>query len=223
MLMWPSLLRGYADCKTSFWMAAMAAPYIQYQGTSQGFFYDPATMEPLVNNSAMARVLEMYKELGLYSHPSTANGCYAASPLFTQGKCVLTVNWGDEFKVRALISPLEPSAGGFHSLVVPVNVSAQPAFHCDPTVCRIKHSPEPGKRGVDAAPTASTMAIALGGEVGCHEVGTVHQMLSEVAPGKQAAPSKQDASSTNPQSVWAQRMPVLAMTVRQCQAQKLHI
>ena len=79
----------------------MAAPYMQYQGISQGVFYDPATMEPLANNSAMARVLQMYKELGLYSDPSTASGCTASSPLFDQGKCLLTVNWGDQFKVNA--------------------------------------------------------------------------------------------------------------------------
>ncbi|GLI71278.1 hypothetical protein VaNZ11_016406 [Volvox africanus] len=86
-------------CKANFILIAMAAPYIQYRGTAQGVFYDPDTMEPLFNNAAMARAFELYVRLFAVQPPTPS--CDASNAAFRNRTCLLTINWGDEFRANA--------------------------------------------------------------------------------------------------------------------------
>ncbi|GBD15947.1 Erythritol/L-threitol-binding protein [bacterium HR26] len=81
----------------SYWMFwSIAAQFLQSQGTQQGSFFDTETMEPLTNNEAFARALEIYKETGTYGPPDELNWDVGDSrSAFVTGRCALTVDWGD--------------------------------------------------------------------------------------------------------------------------------
>ena len=46
---------------------------IQTQGTGHGAFFDQETMEPLVNNEAFAKALEIFNETTQYGPPDELN------------------------------------------------------------------------------------------------------------------------------------------------------
>ena len=50
-------------CFNGFSLAAIWSSYTQSQGTKSGAFFDPDTMYPLANSSAMLRALELYLQL----------------------------------------------------------------------------------------------------------------------------------------------------------------
>jgi len=81
----------------SYWMiTSVAGAYLQAKGTSEGAFFDPATMKPLVNNEAFARALEIYKETTKVGPPNEINlDVGDTRNLFITGQCALTVDWGD--------------------------------------------------------------------------------------------------------------------------------
>lgn len=81
----------------SYWMiTSVAGSFVQAKGTSDGAFFDPAGMKPLVNNDAFARALEIYKETGAYGPPNEIGMDVGDTrALFVGGGCALTVDWGD--------------------------------------------------------------------------------------------------------------------------------
>ena len=81
----------------SYWMiTSVASAYLQSQGTSQGAFFDTETFEPLVNNEAFAKALEVYKETTDYGPPDELNlNVGDTRGLFTSGRCALSLDWGD--------------------------------------------------------------------------------------------------------------------------------
>ena len=81
----------------SYWMiTSIAGGFLQAKGTSDGAFFDPQTMKPLVNNEAFARALEIYKETTQYGPPNEINlDVGDTRNLFITGQCALTVDWGD--------------------------------------------------------------------------------------------------------------------------------
>ncbi|GLI65577.1 hypothetical protein VaNZ11_009149 [Volvox africanus] len=89
-------------CKSLWILTAILAPYVQYLGTKQGVFIDPATMKPLMNNPAMIRAVQLYRSL-FASGPRPAE-CRAANPFFSNGSCLMTINFGDQFKVSAQVT-----------------------------------------------------------------------------------------------------------------------
>ena len=79
-----------------WWITSIAAPFIQSQGTSQGAFFDTETMEPLVDNAAFARAMDIYLETGEYGPPDELNlNVGDTRSLFTAGRCALSLDWGD--------------------------------------------------------------------------------------------------------------------------------
>jgi multiple sugar transport system substrate-binding protein len=86
-----------ARAQQSFWwIISIAAPFIQSQGTSQGTFFDTETLEPLVNNEAFARAMDIYLETGEYGPPDELNlNVGDTRSLFTAGRCALSLDWGD--------------------------------------------------------------------------------------------------------------------------------
>jgi multiple sugar transport system substrate-binding protein len=79
-----------------WWITSIAAPFIQTQGTSQGVFFDTETFEPLVDNEAFARALDIYNETSQYGPPDELNlNVGDTRGLFTAGRCALSLDWGD--------------------------------------------------------------------------------------------------------------------------------
>src|SRR6266498_2404504 len=81
----------------SYWMfLAIAGSFLQTQGTSQGSFFDSATMKPLVNNPGFAAALDVYKRTTQYGPPGELNlDVGDTRGLFTSGRCALSMDWGD--------------------------------------------------------------------------------------------------------------------------------
>ncbi len=79
-----------------WWIYTIAGPYVQSQGTSEGVFFDLDTFDPLVNNDAFKRALEVYKETTDYGPPDELNlGLGDIRGLFLSGRCALALDWGD--------------------------------------------------------------------------------------------------------------------------------
>jgi multiple sugar transport system substrate-binding protein len=79
-----------------WWITSVAAPYIQSQGTAQGAFFNTTNMDPLVNNDAFKKALDVYKETTQYGPPDELNlGVGDTRGLFISGRCALTMDWGD--------------------------------------------------------------------------------------------------------------------------------
>jgi multiple sugar transport system substrate-binding protein len=81
----------------SYWMFwSVASAFIQSQGTQQGAFFDPDKMTPLINNEAMAKALDIYKETVKYAPPDELSfDLKQARDYFISGRCALTLDWGD--------------------------------------------------------------------------------------------------------------------------------
>lgn len=94
---------GYGSCiamkrsAQSYWMfLSVAAPYLQSQGTSQGAFFDPRNMNPLMDNDAAAAALDVYQAMLRYGPPDQLNlDVGDTRGLFTSGRCALSLDWGD--------------------------------------------------------------------------------------------------------------------------------
>ncbi len=91
-----SCISKRANENSSSMLISIATPFLQSQGTSQGAFFDPETMKPLVNNPGFAKALEIYKQTMDYGVPQDENlGGSRARELFITGRCALTIDWGD--------------------------------------------------------------------------------------------------------------------------------
>jgi multiple sugar transport system substrate-binding protein len=79
-----------------WWIISVAAGLLQGKGTGQGAFFDTTNMNPLTNNEAFAKALEMYKKTKDYGPPDEINlGVGDTRGLFTTGRCALSMDWGD--------------------------------------------------------------------------------------------------------------------------------
>jgi multiple sugar transport system substrate-binding protein len=81
----------------AYWFVTdIAASMIQSQGTSQGTFFDPETMEPLIDNEAFRKAMEIYNDSTQYGPPDELNlDVGDTRSLFTSGRCALSIDWGD--------------------------------------------------------------------------------------------------------------------------------
>jgi multiple sugar transport system substrate-binding protein len=82
----------------SYWMiTSIASSMIQSQGTGQGGFFNPETMEPLYGpNEALSRALDIYAATLEYGPPDELNlDVTDTRSLWTAGRCALTLDWGD--------------------------------------------------------------------------------------------------------------------------------
>lgn len=84
------------NAQSYFAIQTVAAPFVQTQGTSQGFHFDGATMKPVINNEAWKKAFEIYKETGKYGPPEELNMDIGDTRgLFKAGRCALLIEWGD--------------------------------------------------------------------------------------------------------------------------------
>ncbi len=88
---------GKARNNQGYWFIhSIAASMIQAEGTSQGAFFDTETFEPLVNNAAFAKALQIYKDSTAFGPADELNiGVGDTRGLWTAGRCALTLDWGD--------------------------------------------------------------------------------------------------------------------------------
>lgn len=89
---------GKKKAEQGYWfITSIASSMIQSQGTSQGGFFNPETMEPLYGpNQAFSRALDIYAETLKYGPADELNiGVGDTRGLWTAGRCALTLDWGD--------------------------------------------------------------------------------------------------------------------------------
>jgi multiple sugar transport system substrate-binding protein len=81
----------------TYWaMWSIAASMLQSQGTQQGIFFAPDTMEPMVNNAAFAKALDIYKATSAYGSPDELEwGLNDGRQAFIAGRCALALDHGD--------------------------------------------------------------------------------------------------------------------------------
>jgi multiple sugar transport system substrate-binding protein len=81
----------------AYWFITdIVASMVQSQGTSQGAFFDPDTMVPLVDNAAFRKAMEYYNDTTQYGPPDELNlDVGDTRSLFTSGRCALSMDWGD--------------------------------------------------------------------------------------------------------------------------------
>ena len=81
----------------AYWfITSVAGSMLQSQGTSQGAFFDTETMEPLIDNAAFRKALEIYDATTEFGPPDELNlDVGDTRSLFTSGRCALSMDWGD--------------------------------------------------------------------------------------------------------------------------------
>ncbi len=84
------------NAQSYFAIMSVAAAFSQTQGTGQGFFFDPETMKPLVNNEAWIEAFNVYKATGQYGPPEELNHDIGDTRSLVQaGRCAMVIDWGD--------------------------------------------------------------------------------------------------------------------------------
>ncbi|MCA0433445.1 MAG: extracellular solute-binding protein [Proteobacteria bacterium] len=84
------------NAQSYFAIQTVAASFVQTKGTAQGFHFDNATMNPIVNNEAWKKAFELYKETGKYGPPEELNHDIGDTRAVVKaGRCGLTIDWGD--------------------------------------------------------------------------------------------------------------------------------
>jgi multiple sugar transport system substrate-binding protein len=139
----------------SYWISwSIAGASLQAQGTSQGAFFDPETMKPLVNNEAFAAALDVYKKTTQYAPADELNlDVGDTRGLFTSGRCALSVDWGDigTLAIDPKTSTVQDKVG---AVILPgskrvLDRATGRLVDCDPTRC--PHAVD----GVNHAPFAA--------------------------------------------------------------------
>ncbi|MEO1536999.1 MAG: extracellular solute-binding protein [Pseudomonadota bacterium] len=84
------------NAQSYFAIQTIAASIVQTDGTAQGFHFDNATMEPVVNNAGWKKAFELYKATGEYGPPEELNMDIGDTrAIFKDGRCGLLIEWGD--------------------------------------------------------------------------------------------------------------------------------
>ncbi len=80
-------------CMGNFMLPAVIASYLQYGGTDNGFYFDPATVppRPLADNEGVLAALRFWRDLAPYMANSPI--CAPSAADFRAGKCALTFSW----------------------------------------------------------------------------------------------------------------------------------
>lgn len=117
------------NAQSYFAVQSMAASRVQSKGTSEGLYFDPASMAPKINNEAWKRAFEIYKATGDYGPPDELNQDIGDTrALVIGGRCGMAIDWGDigplsiedgsqiRDKIGAVIMPgsaevLDPASG----------------------------------------------------------------------------------------------------------------
>ena len=150
----------------SYWMiSSIASAFLQSQGTSQGAFFDTETMEPLYNNEAFERALDIYLATTEYGPPDELNlDVGDTRGLFVTGRCALSIDWGD-IGTLALDPEQSNVQGLVGAVILPgstevLNRETGELAPCDPALCPyaidgVNHAPFAAFGGWSGAVNAS--------------------------------------------------------------------
>lgn len=84
------------NAQSYFAVQSMAASRVQSKGTSEGIYFEPASMKPKINNEAWKRAFELYKETGKYGPADELNQDIGDTRgLVISGRCGMAIDWGD--------------------------------------------------------------------------------------------------------------------------------
>lgn len=84
------------NAQSYFAVQSIAASLIQTQGTSEGIYFHPDTMEPKINNAAWAKAFEIYEATGEFGPADELNQDIGDTRgLVLAGRCGLMIDWGD--------------------------------------------------------------------------------------------------------------------------------
>lgn len=140
----------------AYWfISAVAAPFIQTQGTTQGMFFNSDDMTPLIDNEGFAQALDIYKETTQYGPPDEINlDVGDTRGLFQTGQCALSVDWGD-IGTLAIDKEKSQVIDKVGAVIAPgsnmvVDRSTGKLVACDATTC-----PNADEAGVNHAPFAA--------------------------------------------------------------------
>ncbi|KAL6750965.1 hypothetical protein V8C86DRAFT_758443 [Haematococcus lacustris] len=144
-----------AECKISFYVAGIAASYIQNNGTQSGFWFDPdsdgSLMRPLVgNNEAMRTVLQLLVDLQAFMPGERT--CSNGHPAFLAGKCLMTIDWGGVFRAALTSNISRPGMLGIAPLPGSTQILDRTTLklvNCTPALCPMA---QPYRAWVNTAP-----------------------------------------------------------------------
>ena len=140
-----------------FW--AIAASFLQREGTSQGTFFDPKSMNPISSTPEFIRVLNIYMTLVMQS-PFRLNkdgvDWITTKDMFLNGECVLFYNYPGP--IKQIISSQEISG-----LSGVLNIAPLPGMKCNDN----DYCPYVSKDGANHAPFLASggMAYAVNGRI----------------------------------------------------------
>lgn len=98
---WGLCMDLHKGCMGGPILSAIAASMIQSHGLSHGLYLDPVTLQPLMDNAAMAEAVSLFQQLLLYTHPSFSTTCGTSNQQFISGKCWSTITWDVGFRNMA--------------------------------------------------------------------------------------------------------------------------
>ncbi|KXZ56419.1 hypothetical protein GPECTOR_1g373 [Gonium pectorale] len=129
-----------AGCRSDSYILRMIfGSYVQTEGQSHGMYWDPDTMDSLVNTPAMEAALAIFRRL-------RAVGPNATTPLsclrreYVRGQCLLSINAGTEFKVGQLSSGFGAMRGKMGMALMPgsthvLNRTTRTLVPCSAMMC----------------------------------------------------------------------------------------
>ena len=95
-LLFGSCVSFAPTCANGYWTSLILSSMTQSTGTTDGFFFDPQTLQPLFG-PALDRTLELLAQQFQFGHSEKLTGqCLEANYAFNEGKCALTYNWGSQ-------------------------------------------------------------------------------------------------------------------------------
>ncbi|KAJ9528482.1 hypothetical protein QJQ45_020540 [Haematococcus lacustris] len=185
---------GFAE---AFDLGDVFASGVQYKGASQGMVYDPATMTPLANSSAMIRALSLWQRLIRYHKKSLS------TLALLQGPCALTIELA--FKAKLMALRTSPFAGNVGSLPLPgseqvLDRATNTMQPCTPQLCPYAQAvagPANSTRYINRAPYTGPLGYLLAARKGLssQDLQAVYQFMAyTMAPSVQAQQNLQPSS-----------------------------
>ncbi|KAL6750953.1 hypothetical protein V8C86DRAFT_758078 [Haematococcus lacustris] len=128
-------------CKISFYVAGIAASYIQNNGTQSGFWFDPdsdgSLLRPLMGNTeATWAVLQLLLDLQPYMPRDLT--CADSHPVFQAGSCLMTFDWGGVFRATRTSNISRPGMLGIAPLPGSTQILDRTTLklvNCTPALC----------------------------------------------------------------------------------------
>mmetsp|Transcript_13961 Transcript_13961/g.42032 ORF Transcript_13961/g.42032 Transcript_13961/m.42032 type:complete len:818 (+) Transcript_13961:60-2513(+) len=193
--------QGFVSCipkkngDLGYWFVYdVAGAYIQSQGTKAGAFFDIDTMEPLVDNPAFRKALELYKATNEFGPVNELElGLGDTRTMMLEGRCVFSLDWGD-IPVLAKDTPVEDVIG---TSIMPgttevLSADRQSLVPCTVDTCphAVKYSRPDGDILVNHAPYAAFggWSGAVSGQKSSEVIQMVYDFFSYVSQPSQSIP-----------------------------------